>query len=47
MYLEDHIVVVLCSFFLLLREIVLGDMYVLSAQNSCVVGKLILYEISC
>jgi hypothetical protein len=36
MYLEYHIVVVLCKFFWFWREIVFG-MYVLSVQYSCAV----------
>ncbi len=47
MYLEYHAVVVLCSLFWLWREIVFGVTYVLSVQDSCVAGKLILYEFSC
>jgi hypothetical protein len=47
MYLEYHTVVVLCWFFWLWREIVFGVMYILSVQDSFVVGKLIVYEFSC
>jgi hypothetical protein len=47
MYLEYHTVVVLCFFFLLWQEIVFGVTYVLSVQDSCVAGKLILNKFSC